>query len=89
MSFHVIPPFVLYCHCTVGAGVPDPEAVRVTVVPALTARFDGCAPIEGATTVAVDTGTGAVRVVVVPSPSWPRSLRPQHAIAPPDRRTQT
>jgi hypothetical protein len=30
-----------------------------------------------------DTSTGVVRVVVVPSPSWPLLFLPQHLIAPP------
>ena len=33
---HVVPPSVETCHCTVGAGVPDADAVNVAVAPAVT-----------------------------------------------------
>ena len=32
-----VPPLVLTCHCTVGAGVPVAVAVKVAVCPAVTA----------------------------------------------------
>src|SRR5437660_524409 len=48
MSLKLVPPSLLTCHCTAGAGVPLAAAVNVAVWPAVTVWFAGCAVIEGA-----------------------------------------
>ena len=57
------PPFVLNCHCTVGAGVPDAAAVNVAVCPALTVASVGFCVIAGAWV------TVSVAAVVVAEPT--------------------
>lgn len=42
-----VPPFVLTCHCTVGAGDPVAAAVKVAVAPANTDTFVGFVVITG------------------------------------------
>jgi hypothetical protein len=38
---HVLPPFVDTCHCTVGVGDPDADALKNAVEPAATESFEG------------------------------------------------
>jgi hypothetical protein len=54
MLVNDVPPFVDTCHCTVGAGLPVADAVKVTLPPAVTV----CAP-------QVDVDTGTVSTVSV------------------------
>jgi hypothetical protein len=58
--------------------VPSVRVAQVWLSPALTL----------AQVVASPTRTGAVRPVVVPSPSWPRKLLPQHHSVPSVRTAQ-
>jgi hypothetical protein len=44
----VVPPFVLTCHCTVGAGTPVAAAVKVAFAGAVTETFDGFVVTTGA-----------------------------------------
>jgi hypothetical protein len=44
---NVVPPFVLTCHCTVGAGYPLAAAVKVALLPAVTDWLAGCVVIAG------------------------------------------
>jgi hypothetical protein len=44
----VTPPFVLTCHCTVGAGCPEAAAVNVAAAPALTVTLIGFVVTTGA-----------------------------------------
>ena len=48
MLVQEVPPLVLICHCTVGAGVPVPAAVNVTVAPLVTVWLVGLPVITGA-----------------------------------------
>jgi len=48
MLLNVAPPFVLTCHCTVGAGLPLAAAVKLAIWPTDTVRFVGCKVIDGA-----------------------------------------
>ena len=48
MSFHVAPLFVLYCHCTDGAGKPVAVADQLTTLPAVTMRLAGLVTTAGA-----------------------------------------
>ena len=41
MLLYVVPPSVLTCHCTVGAGEPLAAAVNVTVAPEQNVPLDG------------------------------------------------
>ncbi len=50
----VEPPFVLTCHCTVGAGVPLAAAVNVAVWPALTASLTGFVVTTGAESTVIE-----------------------------------
>jgi len=45
---NVVPPSVLTCHCTVGAGVPLAAAVKLTLPPAVTVWFAGFVVTVGA-----------------------------------------
>ncbi len=57
MFVKLTPPLVETCHCTVGAGVPLPVAVKLAVVVAHTVVLLGFAVTLG--------GTSTVRVAVV------------------------
>ena len=57
-----VPPFVLTCHCTVGAGDPVAAAVKVAVTPASTDTLVGFVVIAGS----VFTVSVAAVVVAVP-----------------------
>ena len=46
-------PFVLTCHCTVGAGAPEAAAVNEAVAPTFTVAFSGWVVKAGATPVTV------------------------------------
>jgi len=59
---NVVPPFVLTCHCTVGAGDPVAAAVKVAVAPATTVTFAGFVVIAGS------VFTVSVAAVVVADP---------------------
>ena len=48
MFVKVTPPFVLTCHCTVGAGWPKAAAVNVAAAPAVTVILVGFVVITGA-----------------------------------------
>ena len=45
---NVVPPLVLTCHCTVGAGAPVAAAVNVAFAPATTVTFSGFVVTAGA-----------------------------------------
>jgi hypothetical protein len=47
---HTVPPFVLTCHCTIGAGAPLAAEVNVTLLPAQIACVAGCVVTAGALT---------------------------------------
>ena len=67
----VVPPFVLTCHCTVGAGDPVAAAVKVAVAPASTDTFVGFVVIEGSVfTVSVAAVVVAVPCVFVKTASY-------------------
>src|SRR6185437_141037 len=66
MSVKVPPPSVLTCHCTVGAGVPLADAVKVAVPPTGTDWFDGWPVMVGATVAALTVRVAAV-VVALPA----------------------
>ena len=55
------PPLVLTCHCTVGAGVPVADAVKVTVDPAPTDWLRGSFVTCGATPLLVSEKFTGVR----------------------------
>jgi hypothetical protein len=59
----VVPPFVLTCHCTVGAGFPLAAAVKLTLLPAVTDWLTGCVVMAGAP---VNVSVAAV-VVAIPA----------------------
>ena len=65
----VLPPSVLTCHCTLGAGPPLAAAVKVTVAPAFTVCEIGSVATAGAdwTPGTMLTSTVATGLVVVPS----------------------
>ena len=44
----MLPPLVETCHCTVGVGDPDAEALNCAREPAATESFEGCLVIFGA-----------------------------------------
>jgi hypothetical protein len=48
MFVKLTPPFVLACHCTVGAGWPEAAAVNVAAAPAVTVTLMGFVAITGA-----------------------------------------
>src|ERR1700691_5820002 len=48
MFVNVAPPFVLTCHCTVGAGWPEAAALNVAAAPAVTVTLIGLVVITGA-----------------------------------------
>jgi hypothetical protein len=79
----VVPPSVLTCHCTVGAGVPLAAAVKLTLFPAATAWFVGFVVTVGAEF----TGPGGLAVPPDPQPTIIRlTPRAQMAKKTPDRR---
>ena len=70
------PPLVERCHCTVGVGTPDAEAVNVTDVPGCTVWSDGLVVTAGA------WFTWTCRVwLAVGARRWPRG-RPVGAARP-------
>ena len=48
MLVQVLPEFVLLCHCTAGVGLPEADAVKVAVLPALTIVSAGGVTTAGA-----------------------------------------
>src|SRR4051794_829339 len=63
MSENVAPPSVETCHCTVGDGLPEAEALKLNGSPAATAWSDGLDVTDGA----VCTVRLAAVVVVEPT----------------------
>jgi hypothetical protein len=59
---NVIPPLVLTCHCTVGAGAPVAAAVNVAFTPAMAVMFAGFVVTAGAKVIV----NVAAEVVAVP-----------------------
>ena len=51
MLVQVVPPLVLLCHWTVGAGLPVATAEKVAVLPRLTVLPEGWVVTDGAVTV--------------------------------------
>ena len=51
------------CHCTVGLGVPDADAMNIAVLPAVTVVELGFVVIDGAMLVAVTVSVAAVLVI--------------------------
>jgi len=66
MLLNVPPPFVLSCHCTVGAGVPLAAAVKLTLAaPYVTVWLLGLVVTEGGLQVGVGVGVGVNVAVAV------------------------
>ncbi len=63
MLWNVLPPSLLICHCTRGAGRPVADAVNVTCVPAFTVVLVGLLVTTGATS----NVTLAALLLTVPS----------------------
>src|SRR5262245_59182067 len=55
MSLNVAPPLALTCHCTVGVGAPEADAVKVTELPSPTVWFAGWPVITGGATTVLFT----------------------------------
>ncbi len=66
ISVQVLPLLVLTCHCTVGVGLPEAAALKVTWVPALTDLLAGWKVITGAESGIGLTVRVAAFVVAVP-----------------------
>src|SRR5215472_14406148 len=75
-SVKVAPPFVLTCHCTVGAGDPVAAALNDAVCPDVTVVLDGDAVTVsvGQEDVAVEMGVGVPLVVFVTAKSCGRAV---------------
>src|SRR3954465_6525597 len=68
MLIQVVPLFVLYCHWTLGTGLPADDAVQLTELPAATIRLVGPFTIAGGMTpVAGTTVSVAGLLATVPS----------------------
>jgi hypothetical protein len=70
MFVQVLPPSELICHCSVGVGVPEADAVRVTDAPGLTVVLIGAVEMAGAES----TNSVAAEVVAVP-PAFVKTAR--------------
>src|SRR5947207_1566752 len=69
--FQVLPPLVLTCHCTVGAGLPLAAAVKVAVLPAWSeGRRGGVVIVGGGLTVSVAALVVALPTLLVKTASY-------------------
>jgi hypothetical protein len=71
MFAKLTPPFVLTCHCTVGAGWPEAAALNVAAVPAVTVTLIGFVVITGAEAFGVEW----------PAPQAARRAQPRRTAA--------
>ena len=76
MSTKVAPPFVLTCHCTVGAGDPVAAELNDALCPDVTVRLAGDAVIVrvGQEDVEVEDEVGVPPVAFVTAKSWGRAV---------------